>query len=283
MHRNLQAPVALATLLAFAAPARALEGTLKAVKDRKAFVIGYLKDAKPMSFQGPKGPDGYSVELCRRIAAEVGKAVGIENLEIRYVPLTVQTRIEAVASGKVDIDCSTATATLSRMQKVDFTILTFIDGGTLAVKKGSTIRNVEGLAGKSVAVLPGTTTEKALREALGTKSADTKVVQVSDHASGIAAVEGGKVAAYAADRMLLATMLSQPTNAQLDLAGQFTVEPYGFMVRRGDPDFRLVANRALSRTYRSGDVYGIVEHYFGACATPGDALLLMYQISSLPE
>jgi len=283
MHRNLQAPVALATLLAFAAPARALEGTLKAVKERKAFVIGYLKDAKPMSFEGPNGPDGYSVELCRRIAAETGKAVGIEKLEIRYVPLTVQNRIEAVTSGKVDIDCGTTTATLSRMQQVDFTILTFIDGGTLAVKKGSTIRNVAGLAGKSVAVLPGTTTEKALHEALGTKSADTKVVQVSDHASGIKAVEGGKVAAYAADRMLLATMLSQPANAQLDLAGQFTVEPYGFMVRRGDSDFRLVANRALSRAYRSGDVYGIVEHYFGAGATPGDALLLMYQISSLPE
>jgi len=283
MHRNLHTPLALATLLAFAAPARALEGTLKAVKARKAFVIGYLKDAKPMSFQGPNGPEGYSIELCRRIGAEVGKAVGIEKLEIRYVPLTVQTRIEAVTSGKVDIDCSTTTATLSRMQKVDFTILTFIDGGSLAVKKGSPIHNVEGLAGQSVAVLPGTTTEKALREALGAKSADTKVVQVSDHASGIAAVQGGKVAAYAADRMLLATMLSQPSNAGLDLAGQFTVEPYAFMVRRGDSDFRLVANRALSRTYASGEIYGIVEHWFGAGARPGDALLLMYLINSFPE
>jgi ABC-type amino acid transport substrate-binding protein len=283
MHRALQTPLALAILLAFAAPARALEGTLKAVKARKAFVIGYLKDAKPMSFQGPNGPEGYSIELCRRIADEVGKAVGIEKLGIRYVPLTVQTRIEAVASGKVDIDCSTTTATLSRMEKVDFTILTFIDGGSLAVKKGSTIRNVDGLAGLSVAVLPGSTTEKALREALGAKSANTKVVQVSDHASGIAAVQGGKVAAYAADRMLLATMLSQPTNAELDLAGQFTVEPYGFMVRRNDADFRLVANRALSRTYASGDIYGIVEHWFGTGARPGDALLLMYLINSFPE
>jgi ABC-type amino acid transport substrate-binding protein len=283
MRRNLQMPLALAILLALAAPAWALEGTLKAVKARNAFVIGYLKDAKPMSFEGPNGADGYSVELCRRIAAEVGKAVGIEKLEIRYVPLTVQTRMDAVISGKVDIDCGTTTATLSRMQKVDFTILTFIDGGSLAVKKGSAIRNVGGLAGQSVAVLPGTTTEKALREALGEKSLDAKLVQVSNHAAGIAAVQGGKVAAYAADRTVLVTMLSQPTNAELDLATQFTVEPYGFMVRRGDPDFRLVANRALSRTYRSGDIYTIVEHWFGAGARPGDALLLMYQLTSLPE
>src|SRR3954464_9201436 len=241
-----------ACFLALPTSAWALEGTLKAIQDRKAFVMGYLKDAKPMSFQGPNGPDGYSVELCRRIAAEVGKAVGIEKLEIRYVPVTVQNRIEAVTSGKVDIDCGTTTATLSRMQKVDFTILTFIDGGSLAVKKGSTIRNVGGLAGRSVAGLPGTTTEKALREALGEKSLDAKLVQVSNHAAGIAAVQGGKVAAYAADRTVLVTMLSQPTNAELDLATQFTVEPYGFMIRRGDPDFRLVAKRALSRTYRSG-------------------------------
>lgn len=273
----------VATLLAVPVPERAVEGTLKAIKERKAFVIGYLKDAKPMSFEGPKGAEGYSVDLCRLIAAEAGKAVGIEKLEIRYVPLTVQNRMEAVTSGKVDIECGTTTASLSRMQKVDFTILTFIDGGSLAVKKGSAIRNVAGLAGQSVAVLPGTTTEKALREAIAGQAQDTKVVQVSDYAAGIAAVQSGKVAAYAADRTILTGLLSKPSAADLDVATQFTVEPYGFMIRRGDPDFRLVANRALSRTYRSGDIYTIVERWFGAGARPGDALIVMYMLNALPE
>src|SRR5690349_2960706 len=111
----------VASLLALSGSAHALEGTLKAIKDRKAILIGYQKDAYPLSFEGPNGADGYSIDLCRRIASEAGKAAGIEKLEIRFVPLTVANRIDAVASGKVDIECSTTTVTLSRMEKVDFT------------------------------------------------------------------------------------------------------------------------------------------------------------------
>src|SRR5262249_46407925 len=103
MRRSLQAALICSCLLALATPAQALEGTLKAIKDRKAFLLGYLKDAAPMSFEGPNGPDGYSIELCRRIADEAGRAVGIEKLEIKYVPVTLENRLDAVASGKVDI------------------------------------------------------------------------------------------------------------------------------------------------------------------------------------
>src|SRR6185436_8977734 len=121
----------VAALLAQVMPGTAFAQTLKAIKERKAMVIGYLKDAYPMSFEGDKGADGYSVELCRRIAEETGKALGIDKLAVKYVPLTLDDRIEAVASGKVDIECSTTTVTLSRLQRVDFTLLTFVDAGGL--------------------------------------------------------------------------------------------------------------------------------------------------------
>ena len=196
---DLRLPLVL--LLALPSSAGALEGTLQAIKERKAIVVGYLKDAWPMSFEGPNGADGYSIELCRRIAAEAGKAVGIEKLEMRFVPLTLANRIDAVASGKVDIECGTTTATLSRMEKVDFTNYSFVDGGGLAVKKGSPIHNIAGLVSESVAVAAGTTTEKALQEALKDSYIDARVVLVPDHAAGIAAVQQGKVSAYASDRI----------------------------------------------------------------------------------
>src|SRR5262249_61132942 len=113
-------------LIAALVSASASAQTLKAIKDRKAIVIGYLKDAFPMSFEGDKGADGYSVELCRRIADEAGKAVGVDKLDIKYVAMTIDNKVDQVASGKVDIDCSTTTVTLSRMAKVDFTSLVFV-------------------------------------------------------------------------------------------------------------------------------------------------------------
>jgi glutamate/aspartate transport system substrate-binding protein len=267
-------------LPAFAQP---LSGTLKAIKDRKAMVVGYLRDAFPMSFDSQNGPDGYSVDLCRRIADEAGKVVGIEKLEVRYVPLTIANRIEAVVTGKVDIECSTSTATLARMQQVDFTNLVFVDSGGLVVKRGSAIKNIAGLVGESVAVVPGTTTEKALRSAIATAFVNAKVVEVTDHKAGLAAVQEGKASAYASDRIILAGLLAKASPGELDMvAMQFSVEPYGFMIRRNDSDFRLVANRALARTYRSPDIANIVDRWFLG-GRPADALLAMYVLNAIPE
>ena len=265
---------------ATAAPAQ----TLKAIKERKAMVVGYLKDAYPMSFDGDKGADGYSIELCRRIADEAAKAVGLEKIDVKYVPMTIDNKIEMVTSGKVDIDCSTTTVTLSRMAKVDFTSLIFVDAGGLLVQKGSSIRNIAGLVGESVAVVPGTTTATALKEAIADSYVNTKVVEVKDRNAGVEAVQSGKVSAYASDRIILAGVLSRDQSEKLDLVPmQFSVEPYAFMVRRGDADFRLVANRALSRAYRSQDIGNIFARYFKNIGPPGDVLLVMYMLNRIPE
>jgi len=284
-HVLLYAILLLAAAATAPAFAEAPGATLKAIKDRRAMVIGYLRDAYPMSFDGAGGqPEGYSIDLCRRIAEEAAKAVGLEKVEIRFVPVTLEGRFEAVATGKVDIECGTTTVTLSRMEKVDFTILTFIDGGSLLVRKGSAIRNVASLVDESVAVIPGTTTDKSLQEVLARSYVNAKVVEVPDHAAGIAAVRAGKVSAYASDGVILVGLLAHAASADLEIAAaQFSYEPYGFMLRRGDADFRLVANRALARLYRSPDMIGVFEKWFGALGKPGDALVLMYATNALPE
>jgi glutamate/aspartate transport system substrate-binding protein len=263
-----------------------LVGTLKAIKDRKAVVIGYVKDAYPMSFVGSDGqPSGYSIQLCRAIAAEAGKALGFERIDIQFVPVTLENRFDAVASGKVDIECATSTITLARMQKVDFTNMTFLSGGSLLVKKGSAIRNIAGLVDESVAVIPGTTTDKALREALAKSYGNAKIVEVSDHGAGIAALEAGKVTAYASDRVLLIGLILKAKNPDsFELAPeQFSYEPYAFMVRRNDADFRLVANRTLASLYRSGEVLNIFDQWFGKLGKASPALIGMYLMNATPE
>ena len=264
----------------------ALGGTLKAIKERKAIVIGYLKDAYPMSFLGAnESPDGYSIDLCRLIAQEAGKAVGVQPLEVRYVPVSLAERFDAVAVGRVDIECGSSTITLSRMQKVDFTAMTFLDGGSLLVRKGSAIHNLASLVDESVAVIPGTTTEPALRQALANSYVNAKVVPVKDHAEGMAALEAGKITAYASDRALLIGLLVKANKSdRFEIAAeQFSYEPYGFAVRRNDSEFRLVADRALARVYRSAEVMKIFDKWFGNLGTATPALITMYRIQATPE
>jgi ABC-type amino acid transport substrate-binding protein len=110
-------------------------------------------------------------------------------------------------------------------------------------------------------------------------------VAVKDHAEGLAALESGKADVYASDRVILMGLgRKSGQRASLSLSPQlFSYEPYGLMLRRGDADFRLAANRALSRVFRSDDIVRIYEKWFGDMGKPSPALILMYAITAIPE
>ena len=96
-------------------------------------------------------PTGYSIALCRNIANAVKKAVGLEEIKLTYVPLILpEDRINAVVSNDVDIECGATTITLSRRERVDFTLMTFINGGAVVSPPGSSINSVSDLTEKPV-------------------------------------------------------------------------------------------------------------------------------------
>jgi glutamate/aspartate transport system substrate-binding protein len=274
-----------AALLACAGPADAQTGTLQKVKDTGTLVIGYRENSKPFSFLEGGKPVGYSIDLCHRIAEAVKEELKLRALKIRYVPVTVQTRIEAVAKGLVDIECGSTTATLSRLEKVDFTLPTFVDGGSLLATERSQVQVTGDLAGKRVAVIAGTTTQRALAAALKEGGVNATVVDVKDHDGGLAALESGAADAYASDRvLLLSLMLSAKSPSSLVLSDQlYSYEPYAFMIRRDDSAFRLVANRALARLYRSPAAGELFRKWFAAMGKPTPALVLMFLMNGLPE
>jgi glutamate/aspartate transport system substrate-binding protein len=272
-------------ILVSAALGQDLDGTLKKIKTSGTFTIGYQESAPPFSFPGPdKRPVGYSIDLCTHVASAIQKQLGV-NLKLDWVPVTAENRIDMVAQGKVDIECSTTTASLSRQEKVDFSLMTFVDGGSLIAKADTNIRGLPDLAGKRIAVIPGTTTETALTKFLKEEFVTVEIVRVKNHVEGLAAVEKGSAEAFASDRgilMGLAVTSKDPT--RFALANMlFSYEPYGFMVRRNDSAFRLAVNRALAALYRSGDIVPIYERWFGAFGKPTQAMLSMYLLNGLPE
>lgn len=263
-----------------------LDGTLKKIKASNTITLGYREDARPFAYTGEDGkPAGYSVDLCTRIAASVARQLGLLNLQTKWVKVTPENRISSVVNGTVDLECGSTTASLSRQELVDFSLMTFIDGGSLLVTDVSGIRDVTTLAGKKVAVVPGTTTEKALTATLAKRSIKATVVSVKDHAEGIAALDNRTVDAYASDRTLLIGMgRTSKSPEKLSLIEEFfSYEPHGFVLKRGDAAFRLAVNRALASMYRSGEVGPIFEKYFGSMTTAGATVVNMYLMNGLPE
>jgi ABC-type amino acid transport substrate-binding protein len=281
----------LAALVALVAigPATAAEltGTLKKIKDSGTIVIGHRDESPPFSFIDANGkPAGYSIDLCNRVVQSVKQTLGLADLKVQYVPLAAADRIAAVAGGKVDIECGNSTITLSRLEDVDFSNMTFITGASLLVKADSGINGVGDLSGKTVGVSAGTTTEKALEAKLKQAMVEAKVVKVKDHNEGIAMLESGEIDAYAGDQIVLIGLgrnVADPKTLALT-PELFTYEPYGLMVRRDDADFRLAANRALVQLYRSGEIGQIYNKWFGDWGgRPSRLLLAMYALNSLPD
>jgi ABC-type amino acid transport substrate-binding protein len=274
-----------AAVLTTPAMGQELGGTLKKIKESSTFTLGYLTSAPPFSFPGPdKRPVGYSIDLCTHIASKIQQQLGI-NLRLNWVPVTTENRLEMVASGKVDIECGTTTASLSRQERVDFSLMTFVDGGGLLTKADFNLRAIADLADKRIAVIPGTTTETALTKFLKKEFVAVQLVRVKNHLEGLAAVEKGLAEAFASDRGILiglAVTSKDPSSFALPTI-LFSYEPYGFMMRRNDAAFRLAVNRALAGLYRSGDIAAIYDRWFGAFGKPSQAIQAMYLLNGLPE
>jgi ABC-type amino acid transport substrate-binding protein len=262
--------------------AGAPRSTLDRIKAAKSVTFGHRESSVPFSFTGTDGkPAGYSVDLCQRVAADLRRDLQIADLNVKWVPVTVESRVRALREGTIDLECGSTTNTLSRQAEVDFSLTTWITGGSLLVLKEllfSDFKNVR------IAIIPGTTTERALKAAL-TSSDDVRWVTVKDHAEGRSLVETRGADAYASDREILVGLALTATdpNRFAIAERQFSYEPYALMLRRGDSDFRLAVDRSLARLYRTGDILQIYQRWFGQLGAPSALLLGTYAISGLPE
>lgn len=271
-------------LLAFGVQAQGTD-TLKKIRDSKTISLGFRTDSPPFSFAGSDGQAaGYSVDLCKRVVAGVERQLNVGSLAVKWVPVTSANRFDQVTSGAIDLECGNTTVTLNRQERVDFSNLTFVDGGAVLVLAESKLTRLADLAGKTVAVKPGTTTEKSLKETLKDKLIDAKVVLVKDEAEAFAALNEKRIDGYAADRVALVgnVVKAHGETKYGIIQDNFSFEPYALMMRR-DPSFRLAVNRALVQTYRSGAIVDIVNRWLTPLGKPGPLLEMMFILNTTPE
>ena len=260
-------------------------GVLDRMKQDKTIRLAVREDAPPYSYKDANGqPAGFMVDLCRAVATGLAAQLNLDQLTVAFVPVTAENRFEAISGGKADLLCEPTTRTLERRKAIDFSIPTFVDGASLLVK-GDAPSEFGQLAGKKIGVLGGTTTEQLLRNSLKAANLQADVVLAKSHDEGLKMLDSGDIAAYFADRAILAYLASTSKEAdKLRLANNYlSLEPYALALPREDGDFRLAVDRALSRVYKSGDIALIFAHTFGPQMQPSDTLKTLFLISAIPE
>ena len=240
-----------------------LSGTLKQVRERGAVTIGFRAASFPFSFvkQGSPQPLGYSVDLCLGIVDEIVRALNGAAIRTAYAPVTPDTRIAAVMSGQVDLECGSTTANAERQNSVAFSPIIYVAGTKLLVKRASGIGSYRDLRGRTLVVTSGTTNEAAMKQLNDKYGLGIAVVSARDHDASYAMLAAGQADAFATDDVLLYGLVAaKAAQATMAVVGDFiTYEPYGIMFRRDDPQmaavvsraFRTMAQRrALAATYR---------------------------------
>lgn len=268
------------------AQAQALDGRLKKIADTKTISIAYRTDAIPFSFlDNDKKPIGYTVDLCKRIASLIEGQINVKGLQVKWVPVTSQNRFEAIAKGQADMECGSSTVTLARMKQVDFSHYTFVDGTGLLTTAKAGIRSMSDIAGKRIGVIAGTTNERVMSNLEQRRKLDLKIVALKSRDEAVAALEEGKIDAFASDKVLLigAIASAKDPKSMALLPEDLSFEPYAIALPRGDAGMRLAVNTALAHIYRDGEIRSIFGKWFGAIGEPTPLMRAMFMFGSLPE
>ena len=260
--------------------------TLNQIKQSGKIRLGFRETEPPMSFLDNDGnPIGYSIDLCKRIAAGVKAAIG-KDVTIEYVPVHAKDRFTAIQENKIDILCGSTTKTISRSKLVDFTQLTFVTGASLMTLKGGEIDELSALDGKKVGVVRDTTTHETLKLLLKETLTDAEAVTFETAGEALDALRKKEIAAFSSDQVvLIGLLITSEDRENLSIAPQvFSFEPFALAVPRNDADFRLVADSVLSKLYRTGQIEQIYNKWFGGFAKERPTLHeALYQLNATPE
>ena len=262
------------------------EGRLKRIQETRQIALAYRTDALPFSFENAeKKPAGYTVDLCRGVAASIQSQLGVGPLQVKWVPVTTQTRFSAIADGQADLECGASTVTLGRMKEVGFSSLVFLDGTGLLVLKTTPGYSLLALTNKKIGVITGTSNERALAAAMKEMQVTATVVPLKSREDGLAQLESGAIDAIASDRLLLmglAAKAKDPARLVL-LAEALSYEPYAIALPRGDWAMKQAVDTALAQIYGSPALREIYLRWFADLGEPSPAMQVMYGLGRLPQ
>lgn len=239
--------------------------TLRRIRDTGVLLLGVRETSVPFSFlDAQKQPQGYSVDLCLRVADAIKADLKLPRLEVRFVPVSSSNRIPALLEGKIDLECGSTTNTRDRQKQVAFAYTTFVAGIKMLAKKSANVDSIEDLRGKPVVVTKGTTSEKMMRTLNDERVLRMTLIESPDHGESFKAVDDGRAVAFPMDDVLLYGLISKARKPDdFAVVGRYlSVEPYAIMLRRDEPQFEKIVNRALIDLFQSGEIRRIYAKWF---------------------
>ncbi|ACX88881.1 amino acid ABC transporter substrate-binding protein [Pectobacterium parmentieri] len=271
--RKLALSLILLGTAASAAQAEDLAGTLKKVKDNGVIVIGHRESSVPFSYyDNTQKVVGYSQAYSDKIVDAIKKKLDAPNLQVKLLPITSQNRIPLLQNGTFDLECGSTTNNLERQKQAAFSNTIFVVGTRLLTKKDSGVKDFPDLAGKTVVVTSGTTSEVLLNKLNEEKQLKMRIISAKDHGDSFRTLESGRAVAFMMDDALLAGERAKAKSAdQWDIVGKAqSEEAYGCMLRKDDPQFKKLVDDTIAEVQTSGEAEKWFDRWFKQPIPPKD-------------
>ena len=223
------------------------EGRLKDVRDSDRVVCASRNDVPGFGHLDAGNNVGFDIDLCRAVAAAV---LGDPNkIEIRLI--NAAERGPTIQSGEVDILVRTVTwTTLRDAQWGNYVQTMFYDGQGFMVNKvqNPDVTSALDLAGTTVCVTQGTTTELNLQDFSTQNNLGIQALAFEDTDAVVAAYESGQCDAYTSDRSQLAAIGSalQDRADHVILPETISEEPLSPVVPHGDDQWFDVVKTVMA-------------------------------------
>jgi glutamate/aspartate transport system substrate-binding protein len=251
-------------LLPVLAHAQVPSDTLDKLRRTHVLAVGIRDNTLPFSTLSQGMAIGYSVDLCNKVLDAARRELKLPDLRIKYVPVSSSERIGKIQNGEIDMECATSVNTKSRQADVAFSYSFFFGSERLLVRSNSGIQDTDGLAGKNVAVVRGSTAEKIFAQMRTERLRTMNLMPFSNNMDAFHALEGGKVAAFAQLDILLeaARLQSHTPDAFVLTSKSLSVEPMAIIVRKNDKAFQAFVDKTLGTLYSSGEINAIYDRWF---------------------
>lgn len=241
------------------------EGRLDKIKETKQITLGVRESSIPFSYlDDAQKPVGYSMDICHGIVDALKEKLGLAELNVREVAVTSSTRIPLVANGTVDISCGSATNNEQRQQQVSFAPTTFVTSTRFASLKSSNLKDLKDLKGATVISTAGTSNLRWLTQVNAQEKLGMRIMNAKDHSEAFLTVNSGRAVAFFMDDILLAGLVANSRNAD-DWAiseKSYTVEPYGMILPKNDPQFKQAVDEAVKAMMSDGRIEKMYAKWF---------------------
>ncbi|MET0383687.1 MAG: amino acid ABC transporter substrate-binding protein [Burkholderiaceae bacterium] len=245
---------------------------LRKIRESGVITLGFRESSFPFSYlDDQQRPVGYTMDICERIADAVKLRLGMSDLERRYVQVSNPTRIALVENGTVDLECGVTTNTADRGREVAFTITTFVAEVRLASKKSAPVMRLDDLRGKVVTTSVGTTSLTHLKKlSAPPHGVEFTILAAKDEAEAFRLVAADRAVAYAMDDALLRGSIATSADPADYVVSdeRLSVEPYGIMMMKGDPEFKRLADQIIVGLFKSGEILRLYRKWFQSPIPP---------------